>query len=206
MEVERREKIKRGRKGGGKFAGGLTTQTGIIIGVATVAGLGLVGKLLSVWRRKSNNKSEDQPKDPEIEVLEAVVNGDPTKTQNFSLQAQVQKAKLANLDNDEPIPPVLANGANIAGDGEGPSEFVDAFSEEVHDDDIPEEGEIFVTQEPVGGRGGQKKSGHKPDVIGSVGFQRKGDQFQRKTGVNIKGMPSLNSENDGSSNHSEPAR
>jgi hypothetical protein len=182
MEVERREKIKRGRKGGGKFAGGLTTQTGIIIGVATVAGLGLVGKLLSIWRRKSNNKSEDEPKDPEIEVLEAVVNGDPT------------------------IPPVLANGANIAGDGEGPSEFVDAFSEEVHEDDIPEEGEIFLTQEPVGGRGGQKKSGHKPDVIGSVGFQRKGDQFQRKTGVNIKGMPSLNSENDGSSNHSEPAR
>lgn len=204
MEVERRERIKRGRRGGGKFAGGFTTQTGIIVGVAAVAGLGLVGKLLSVWRRKSNTKCEDEPKDAEIEVLEAVVNGDPTKTKNLSLQAQVQKAKLANLDNDEPIPPVLANGANIAGDGEGASEFVDAFSEEVNDDDVPEEGEIFVTQEPVGGGGGKKQSDHKPDVIASVGFQRKGDHFQRKTGVNIKGMPAL--EIDGSSNHSEPAR
>lgn len=174
------------KKGSGRRKRGISTQTGIIIGVVAVAGLGLVGKLVSIWRAKAK-----EPKDPEIEALEAVVNGEPAK--HPTLQAQMQMAKLADLEDEEPDH-VLTNGKHFG--ATGPSEFADSFSEEVNPDEFPEEGEMFVSQEPAAKPASGKARGKKEDMkdvkaLAHVGFQKQGEHLHNEGGVNSREMPEL---------------
>ena len=182
MESERGVK----KRGSGRRKGGISTQSGIIIGVVAVAGLGLVGKLISILRAKPR-----EPKDLEIEALEAVVNGEPAK--HPTLQAQMQMAKLADLANEEPDH-VLTNGTHFS--ATGPSEFADSFSEEVPPDEFPEEGEMFVSQEPAAkpasGKARGKKEGMKDvKALAHVEFQKKGEHIHNEGGVKNRKMPEL---------------
>lgn len=118
------------------------SQRNLIIGIATVVGLGLAGKLLSILRRPKEKRKEK--KDDDEETLESVLHVDDSDKSNQPLQAQVQRRKLANLENDEPDHEV-ENRKNYRR-----SKYVDSFSEIIPEDDIANDGEIYVNQDPVG--------------------------------------------------------
>jgi hypothetical protein len=82
----------------------VSTGQGIVIGVATVAGLGLLSKLVSFLRRGEKPQKLD---DADIETLEAVLSGDAAKGTLPPTTAEVHI--FANLENDEP-----ANGHELA--------------------------------------------------------------------------------------------
>lgn len=75
----------------------LSTGQGVVIGVATVAGLGLLSKLVSFLRRGEKPQKLD---DADIETLEAVLSGDAAKGTLPPTTAEVHI--FANLENDEP--------------------------------------------------------------------------------------------------------
>lgn len=81
VETEQRDSRKR-RK--------LTTRQGVVIGVAAVAGLGLVAKLVSFLRREKPRKVEES----DIHSLEAVLSGDAAK-------AVLDTPQFANLEEDD---------------------------------------------------------------------------------------------------------
>lgn len=113
------------------------TQRNVLLGVGIVAGLGFVGTLLKVLRREKPKLR----KDGDVETLESVIE---RNSDNAPLHAQVQRTKLANLDNDEPDHEVVNRKRR--------SKYADSFSEIVSEDDLPNEGEIYVNQDPVGRR------------------------------------------------------
>lgn len=90
----------------------LSTGQGVVIGVATVAGLGLLSKLVSFLRRGEKPHKLD---DADIETLEAVLSGDAAKGTLPPTTAEVHI--FANLENDEPSHEPSHKPAN----GHGPS-------------------------------------------------------------------------------------
>jgi hypothetical protein len=82
MRKERRGE--RRSKGGGGGGGMMNAGTGLAIGVVAVVGVGLLSKFVSRLQQK--------PKDPDVQVVDDIVNGEPAK--NESVQAQVQAEKL----------------------------------------------------------------------------------------------------------------
>lgn len=178
------------------------TQRNVILGVATVAGLGLVGKLLSVLRREKPKKQRDK----DVETLESVLS--EGKRSNVPLQAQVQRTKLANLDNDEPDHEVVNRKRNARR-----SKYADSFSEIISEDDITKEGEMYVSQDPVGRRDRDRtRETRDARRDANASPNRKGKQLSVSEGggFNIKGMSHSNAENrgkrheeDGDEHHSE---
>lgn len=165
------------------------TQRNVLLGVGIVAGLGFVGTLLKVLRREKPKRR----KDGDVETLESVIERNSDNA--TPLHAQVQRTKLANLDNDEPDYEVVNRKRR--------SKYADSFSEIVSEDDIPNEGEIYVNQDPVGRRDGfkepardlgRRESNRSRDVSREAardGFvARKGKQLSVSEGggFNIKGV------------------
>ncbi|KAG0600189.1 hypothetical protein M758_11G014100 [Ceratodon purpureus] len=118
----------------------LSTQQGVIIGVAAVASLGLMTKLLSFLRREKPKKIEDG----DIETLEAVLSGDAAKSALPPQTAEVHV--FANLENDEP------SHEESNGHEASPPSFKNADVEEPKKDDVTENGENHVSQDLVGDR------------------------------------------------------
>ncbi|KAG0555955.1 hypothetical protein KC19_11G015500 [Ceratodon purpureus] len=118
----------------------LSTQQGVIIGVAAVASLGLMTKLLSFLRREKPKKIEDG----DIETLEAVLSGDAAKSALPPQTAEVHV--FANLENDEP------SHEETNGHEASPPSFKNADVEESKKDDVTENGENHVSQDLVGDR------------------------------------------------------
>lgn len=177
------------------------TQRNVIVGVVTVAGLGVVGKLLSVLQQEKPTLQKDE----DVETLDSFVK--EGKTRNLPLQAQVQRTKLANLDNDEPDHEVVNRKRDP-----NRSKYADSFSEIVSDDDITEDGEIYVSQDPVGHR--DKSLNPKPRETrhharhdsGSLKSRKGKKQLSVSEGggfVNIKGMSHSKTAENGGKDHEE---
>ncbi|KAG0564460.1 hypothetical protein KC19_8G112000 [Ceratodon purpureus] len=170
------------------------TERNVIIAVATVAGLGLVGKLVSVLRREKPKKKKDE----DVETLESVLSGDESDKSNLPLQARVQRTKLANLDNDEPDHEVVNRKRNSRR-----SKYADSFSEIISEDDITNDGELFVNQDPVGRRErtdrDRSRENSRDARNGMNNFtSRKSKQLSlSEGGFNIKGVSHFNGENGG---------
>lgn len=170
------------------------TQRNVIIGVATVAALGLVGKLVSVLRREKPKKK----KDADVETLESVLSGDESDKRNLPLQARVQRTKLANLDNDEPDHEVVDRKRNARR-----SKYADSFSEIISEDDIANDGEMYVSQDPVGRRDrtdrdrSRERARDARSDINTVRSRKSKQLSLSEGGFNIKGMSHFKAENGG---------
>ncbi|XP_024404018.1 uncharacterized protein [Physcomitrium patens] len=91
METERR--LGSGRKQG------LSTQRGVVIGVATVVGLSLVSKIISVLKGGKSEKSNGE----QLKSLEAPLNGNDASKSSPPMQAVVESDdKSTTLDSSEP--------------------------------------------------------------------------------------------------------
>ena len=162
------------------------TQRNVIIGVATVAGLGLVGKIVAVLRREKPKKKKDK----DVETLESVVSRDESTRNNLPLQQRVQRTKLANLDNDEPDHEVVNRKKNSKR-----SKYADSFSEIISEDDIAEDGEMYVNQDPIGRR--DRPDSREKDARDTITSRKSKQLSSSEGGFNIKGMSHFNGENGG---------
>lgn len=170
MESERRTS-RRKRK--------LSARQGVVIGVATVAGLGLMTKLLSFLRREPQPK---EVKDDDIETLEAVLSGDAAKGALSPQTAEVHV--FANLDNDEP------EHALLNGHHSSPPSSKDAHSDVSKKDDVTTE--MYMSQDLV----------RDPN---SLATEKNLPSFLSQEEVNMEKMPHSNGEEGEVNDSSEDA-
>ena len=116
----------------------LSARHGVVIGVAAVAGLGLMTKLVSFLRREKPKKISDE----DIETLEAVLSGDAAKS---ALPSTKEVRMFANLENDEPDHEVV-NGYEASPPN---SKDADPLPEVAKNGDVTQDGEKNVIQDLV---------------------------------------------------------